>query len=158
VLSHMVPLFVAGSLLMTIDSPFFFCWAAATCLAAKGIFDQEKRVWPWVGVAVGVGFLAKYTMFLWPVCLIPFAILDSGFRSSLRFGWFWVMFPIALIFATAVVLFNAQHNWITVYHVHADTAAGFAWGHLPAFLAGQVGVLGVFICVAMIAAVVYVIR
>lgn len=157
-MSHMVPLFVAGSLLMTIDSPFFFCWAAATCLAAKGVFDKQKKVWPWVGVAIGVGFLAKYTMFLWPACLIPFAIVDSEFRSTLRSAWFWSMFPIALAFTTPVVVFNAQHNWITVYHVHADTSAGFGWENWPAFLAGQAGILGVFIFIAMVGGVIYVIR
>src|SRR3954467_14182626 len=33
-LNHIVPMFVPGSILMTIAPPFFFCWAAATFFAA----------------------------------------------------------------------------------------------------------------------------
>jgi len=33
-LNHLVPMFIAGSLLMTIDSPLFFCWGLATWLTA----------------------------------------------------------------------------------------------------------------------------
>src|SRR3954466_667964 len=32
-LFHIVPMFIAGSMLMTIDSPMFFCWALATFLS-----------------------------------------------------------------------------------------------------------------------------
>src|SRR6185436_4469385 len=42
-LNHIVPMFVAGSLLMTIDPPFFFCWAMATYFAAIAIFDDKPR-------------------------------------------------------------------------------------------------------------------
>src|SRR3954454_587529 len=64
-LNHIVPMFVAGSLLMTIDPPFFFCWALATYLLALILFHERRRLWPLVGVAVGLAFLAKYAMFLW---------------------------------------------------------------------------------------------
>src|SRR3982751_3331319 len=39
-LNHIVPMFVAGRVLMTIDPPMFFCWALATYFAAIAIFDQ----------------------------------------------------------------------------------------------------------------------
>ncbi|HEY1684087.1 MAG TPA: glycosyltransferase family 39 protein [Tepidisphaeraceae bacterium] len=157
-LSHTIPLYVAGSLLMTIDSPFFFCWALATVLAAKAIFQNRQRLWPFVGIAVGVGFLAKYTMFVWPVCLIPFLIADPSSRRILRSGWFWLAFPIALLFTTPVIIFNAQHNWITVHHVQADTSAGFSWTNLPAFLLGQAAIIGLFNFLILLGAVAYIFR
>src|SRR3954465_2686126 len=58
-LNGMVPMFIAGSVLMTIDPPFFFCWALATYLAAHAVFDGRKWCWPLIGIIVGVGFLAK---------------------------------------------------------------------------------------------------
>src|SRR3954464_12600448 len=64
-LFHIVPMFIAGSVLMTIDPPFFFCWALATYLLAHVIFDGRTRLWPLIGAVIGVGFLAKYAAFLW---------------------------------------------------------------------------------------------
>jgi hypothetical protein len=157
-LSHTVPLFVAGAILMTIDSPFFFFWALATALAAKAIFDNRNYLWPIVGIALGIGFLAKYTIFLWPICLVPFFIIDPAARRTLRTAWFWSMFPIAFVFTTPVIIFNARHNWITVHHVEADTTAGFAWSNLPTFLFGQAALLGPFNFIALLGAIVYVFR
>lgn len=157
-LSMTIPAFVAGSVLMTIDSPFFFFWALATCLAAKGIFDSKDYFWPLVGVALGLGFLAKYTIFVWPLCLIPFFIFDRPARRLLRSGWFWSMIPVALVFTTPVVIFNAQHHWVTVNHVHADTSAGFSWTNWPQFILSQIGIMGLFIFIILVGAVVYVFR
>ncbi|HWB53052.1 MAG TPA: glycosyltransferase family 39 protein, partial [Tepidisphaeraceae bacterium] len=157
-LSMTIPVFVAGSMLMTIDSPFYFFWALATCLAAKAIFDNRKWPWPLAGVAMGLGFLAKYTMFVWPLCLIPFFIVDRPARRHLRSAWFWSFLPIALAFTTPVIIFNAQHHWVTVYHVHADTIAGFSWGNLPAFLLGQAAILGFSIFFILVGAIAYVFR
>src|SRR5881396_3799365 len=70
-LNHIVPMFIAGSVLMTIDPPFFFCWALATYLLALVLFDGRRWAWPLIGVVVGVGFLAKYAMLLW----LPIALL-----------------------------------------------------------------------------------
>src|SRR4051794_31937904 len=57
-LNPVAPMFVAGSILMTIDPPMFFCWALATYFAARAIFDDRAAFWPLGGLAVGVGFLA----------------------------------------------------------------------------------------------------
>src|SRR3954468_8035457 len=43
-LYHIVPMFVAGSVLMTIDPPYFLCWALATYLLAIAVFDGKR--WP----------------------------------------------------------------------------------------------------------------
>src|SRR5690349_16191254 len=56
-LTHLVPMFVAGSVLMTIDPPFYFCWAAATCLAVKAVWDEKHWAWIAMGIVLGIGFL-----------------------------------------------------------------------------------------------------
>src|SRR3954465_5995367 len=66
-LNHLVPMFVAGSVLMTIDPPFFFSWGLATCFAVKAIFDEKKWAWIAMGIAIGLGFWAKFTELYWLV-------------------------------------------------------------------------------------------
>src|SRR5215471_376012 len=57
----LIPLFCIGSILMTIDplSVFFWAWGANLCWS--GIETGRVRYWFFVGVAVGMGFLAKFT-------------------------------------------------------------------------------------------------
>ncbi len=156
-LSHVMPLLAAGSLLMTIDPPFYFCWAMATCLAAIAIFDGKRWPWPWIGVAVGVGFLAKYAMLLWLVMLLVFLLIDRPSRGILRGAGFWIAVVIALAFTTPVIMWNAQHDWGTLHHVagHNLGRSGSFGSNVPDFITGQMAVVGPVTCVLMGGAVVW---
>src|SRR5258706_8080159 len=52
-LSYLTPMFLAAGLIMTTDPAYLFCWAAATCLAYKALWDE--RNWPWIAIGFGVG-------------------------------------------------------------------------------------------------------
>jgi len=53
-----IPLLVAGSTLMTIDSPYTCCWAWALVLGHRAVFRGCGWAWPLLGVIVGLGILA----------------------------------------------------------------------------------------------------
>src|SRR3954465_2661267 len=111
-LNGMVPMFIAGSVLMTIAPPFFFCWALATYLAAIAIFDGRRWIWPVIGVIVGIGFLAKYAMLLWlPTVLIALAVGPRS-RPILRTPGPWVASVVALLFTTPVIVWNQRNGWV----------------------------------------------
>ena len=156
-LYHVVPMFVAGSVLMTIDPPFFLCWAVATYLLAVAVFDGKRWAWPAIGVVVGVGFLAKYAMFLWLLpMLLVLATDKAGGRRWLRTRWPWLAVGVAVLFTTPVVVWNARHNWVSVGHVSTQTgatgAAKFSVGNVVEFVAGQAGVVGPLALVMLVAA------
>ncbi len=166
-LNALVPMFIAGSVLMTIDPPFFFCWALATYLLARIMFDgrqsqtvrQARVVWVGIGVAVGIGFLAKYAMFLWlPIMLIALWA-DRPSRRLLRTPGPWAAVGVAFLFTSPVIVWNARNGWVSLRHVAkqtgTDAADRFAPLNLPEFIGGQLGVLGPTIAVLMAAAVVY---
>lgn len=157
-LYHFIPVFIAGSILMTIDPPFFFCWALATCLAVKGLFDGSRWVWPVVGLILGAGFLTKYAMLLWWVGLGIFLLIDRPSRRWLRSGWFWSMPVIALACTAPVVYWNAQHHWVSLLHVKEQTGTGFRWSNPLEFLGGQVAILGLSLAIIMAGAVIYAVR
>jgi len=157
-LSHCVPVFIAGSILMTIDPPFFFCWAAATCLAVKAIFDESKWAWPALGVVVGIGFLAKYAMLLWFVCFGVFLYLDPASRKYLKSPRLWVAVGISLLFTMPVLMWNAQHGWVSFKHVNHQVGTGFKWLNPVEFIAGQAGIVGLSLFFILLGAINYVIR
>jgi hypothetical protein len=166
-LNHIVPMFVAGSLLMTIDPPFFFCWALATYLFALVLFDGRPRAWVWplIGVAIGIGFLAKYAAFLWlPTMLLVLHRDGPRGRRLLRSPGPWLTCGVALLFTIPVIAWNARHDWVSVMHVGKQTGTTAATdgsgllgapGRIIEFLAGQAAVIGPPLAVMLVAAALY---
>jgi 4-amino-4-deoxy-L-arabinose transferase-like glycosyltransferase len=158
-LNASVPMFIAGSVLMTIDPSFFFCWALSTYLLAHAIFDDRRWVWPLIGIVVGVGSLAKYGMLLWLPTMLLTLWVDRPSRR--RFGtiWPWLAAVIALSFLTPVLIWNQQHGWVTFRHVATqtgtDTAKHFAPLNFLEFIGSQIGVVGPPVVAMMIGAGVY---
>ena len=168
-LNHLVPMFVAGSVLMTIDPPMFFCWALATYFAAVTIFDDKSWAWPLVGLALGIGFLAKYATLLWFGGLVLFMVLDPLNRGSTELAEVkrrakvgaLLALAIALCMTVPVVVWNAQHGWVSFRHVAHQTGASggsFSHGNFPEFIASQIGAVGPILFVMMAIAVVHAFR
>jgi undecaprenyl-diphosphatase len=160
-LNHLVPLFIGGSLLMTIDSPLFFCWGLATYLAAIAIFDAKRWPWPLIGLVVGIGALGKYAMLLWLPILGASLLFDEANRRILRSAGPWIACAFALLCMTPVIIWNQQHNWVTLRHVaHQTGATGGAFSpmNILSLFGAQIGLVGPPLAVLMIAAIVQVIR
>lgn len=158
VLSGCVPAFMAGGLMMTIDPPFFFCWGLATCFAAVAVLEDKKWAWVGLGVALGLGVLAKFAMLLWLVGFVVFLAIDRPSRKYLKSPWFYGAILIGLAFMTPIVMWNAKHNWVTGRHVQADTETNFKIGSPFEMLGSQAAILGLSLATIMVGAVAYVFR
>src|SRR5437868_8955268 len=89
-LSYITPMFLAAGLIMTTDPAYLFCWAAASCLAVKAIWDQRRWAWIALGIMVGIGTLARFSMPLWMAGLLLFLITTPQMRRHLRTPWPWL--------------------------------------------------------------------
>ena len=165
-LGGLVPMYAAGGTLMTIDPPLFFCWALATCLAAKGAFDGSRPAWLAAGVAAGVGVLAKYAMLLWPPLVLLFLAVDPASRRRLRSPWPWLMVLVSLAFLAPPLFWNSRHDWVTFRHV--ATQIGGEAGHASLgrralaavfgpfeFVGPQVAAVNPALCVFLVGGVVH---
>jgi hypothetical protein len=140
-------------------------WALATYFMAIALFDPRQPRWPWIaaGLAIGIGALAKYGALLWLPSLLAFLLIDSQARKFLRSPWPWLMVLIALACLTPCVIWNAQHDWVSLKHVATSTGATPASGlklnpSTLEFVASQVGIVGPPLFVIMIAAIIHAIR
>jgi hypothetical protein len=112
-----LPLVAAGSSLMTIDSPYACCWGWALVLGYQAVFRSAWWAWPVTGLVVGLGILAKYTMVLWLPSLFLFLLITPSHRSLLRRPGPWVLAGIAALCCLPILIWNAQHDWVTFKHV-----------------------------------------
>lgn len=115
------PLLVVGSILMTIDPPLVLCWMWAVIAGWRALqADGKTRDWLIVGLALGLGFLCKYTAMLQLVCWVVFFALQPAARAHLRKAGPWLGLGVFALCTLPVLIWNAQHGWITVTHIAGD--------------------------------------
>ena len=122
------PLLVVGSVLMTIDPPLVLCWMWAVVAGWRAVQpDSKTRDWLAAGLALGLGFLCKYTAGLQIVCWVLFFAFQPSARIHLRKAGPWLGLLVFGICTLPVIIWNAQHNWITLDHVGGDAGLHSAW-------------------------------
>jgi membrane-associated phospholipid phosphatase len=158
------PLLVAGSILMTIDPPLVLCWMWAVVAGWRAAQPGGRtRDWLIAGLALGLGFLCKYTAMLQIVCWALFFALQPAARVHLKKIGPWLGLLVFGLCTAPVIIWNAQHDWITVFHVAGD--AGLTGPKAPLtltehlakslnyfieFTSGELGVLNpIFFCAAI---------
>ncbi len=148
VLASTLPVISAGSMLMTIDSPFVCCWAWALVFGYLALFAEKKWAWPALGLIVGLGILAKYTMALWFMSLGCFLLFTPDFRKQFRKPGVWIAGGISLLCCIPIIYWNWKNDWVTIKHVAvqagvpmAQRNSGIRWLGPLEFLGGQFGLL-----------------
>ncbi|HUD48212.1 MAG TPA: glycosyltransferase family 39 protein [Candidatus Baltobacteraceae bacterium] len=122
------PLTALGATVMTVDPLSVLFWTAAMIAGWRAAQPEgTTRQWLWVGLWMGLGFLSKYTNLAQCVCWAVFFLLWPPARRHLRRPGPYLALLIAALFTLPVVIWNAQHHWITVVHVASDGQLGEAW-------------------------------
>jgi undecaprenyl-diphosphatase len=139
---QLTPLVWAGSLLMTIDAPFVVAWTLGLWTAHRALTGGGAGAWLLLGLAVGVGSLAKYTMLFALPGLLLYLWLAPERRLSLRWRGPVLGILSALVVLAPVLIWNARTGWVSVRHVASQgRGGGLTLEHLVEFLGSQVLVL-----------------
>ena len=155
------PIITAGSVLMTIDSPFACLWTWALVCAHYAVVHESRWAWPTTGLLIGLGILAKYTMGLWLLSFVLFLLFTPTYRYLLVRSGFWVMVLVAFVSTLPILYWNYQNEWVTFRHVArqagiqtAKHSAGLRWLGPFEYLGGQFALLLGYAFVAWVCAMV----
>ena len=119
------PLLALGATLMTVDPLSVLFWTAAMLAGWRAIReDSTTRPWLWMGWWMGLGFLSKYTELLQWLCWAVFFVLWPPARKQLRRPGPYLALLVNLLCALPVLVWNYQHQWVTVSHVAGDAKIG----------------------------------
>jgi membrane-associated phospholipid phosphatase len=122
------PLMALGAIVMTVDPLSVLFWTAAMFAGWRAAQPAgTTRQWLWAGLWMGLGFLSKYTNLAQVVSFGVFFLLWPPARRHLRRPGPYLALLIAALFTLPVIIWNAQHHWITVRHVASDGQLGEAW-------------------------------
>ena len=139
---------LSASLIST-DVPLLTCWACALLAWTKLL---ETRAWTWafaLGLAIGIGLLAKYAMIYFVLCAALFVAIEPSARWLLRDARGLVTLGISLGVATLLItpniLWNVTNGLVTFSHTAANAKWSGTFFHpLKAleFIGAQFGVFG----------------
>ena len=144
VIISVTPLTALGATVMTVDPLSVLFWTAAMVVGWRAAQPSgTTRQWLWVGLWMGLGFLSKYTNIFQYLCWGTFFFLWPPARRHLRRPGPWLALGLGLLACLPVVIWNAQHHWITVEHVATDGQLDQAWRQtfVLDFLLTEAGIL-----------------
>lgn len=177
---NIIPLFATFGIIFTIDSPFLFFWILSLFLFWKTIefrtneTGKTKRgkkevhhsalssrqhvtkqspllYWVLLGLSVGLGLLTKHTMALFYPCAVMYLLLSKEFRKTLLTKGPLLMLIISLLVFSPVIVWNAQHDWVTFRHTLGQTHLSDGLNISPVsfieFVGSQIGVVTPFLIV-----------
>ncbi|XHR28755.1 MAG: ArnT family glycosyltransferase [Chthoniobacteraceae bacterium] len=140
---NLTPIFNVGGLLMTIDPISIFFWTAALWALWEALDRSPKfsLFWPLTGALIGLGFLGKYTNAMELLTIVLVLALTPKLRREFLRPGFWVMLAVFSLAVIPPVLWNSNHDWITIEHlrsrgglegkfsIHPEELLGFIGGH-----------------------------
>ncbi|HXX58886.1 MAG TPA: glycosyltransferase family 39 protein [Thermodesulfovibrionales bacterium] len=168
ILFQLIPLYSAFGLLFTIDSPFLFFWTLSLYLFWKTIHllpgagtegEAQREIdnaspgmergsilsWILLGVSMGLGLLTKYTMAFFPLCAFLYLIASKKGRALLGTIRPYLALLIGLVIFSPVIVWNAQHQWVTIRHTagqaHIHDGLQFSAASFFDFVGSQLGVV-----------------
>lgn len=148
--------------LASTDPLLLLCWSVGLLALIGALRAPDAWGWPvLLGLALGSGLLAKQAMIYLPLGLLVAALIDQRVRALLGSRRLVAIVAPAAILVTPFLLWNRAQGWPTFRHTAENTALGRAGVHLDelgAFLAGQVGLLGPLLTVAVVTALVLAVR
>ncbi len=151
-----IPIFAVGGLVMTIDPLSMFFWMAAIYAfwLALERGSSSNLWWAATGLLIGLGLLCKYTNAMQYVSIVLLLLWTPKHRRELARLGFWLMTLMIALCLLPPLIWNSQHEWISVIHTTVRGGLGKAFhfhpGEFLTFLAMHFGVYSPLIFGAML--------
>jgi dolichol-phosphate mannosyltransferase len=111
VLSQILPFFFLSGFLMTPDAPLAVAWAATLYFLERALIADRPKAWWGAGIALGIGFVSKYSIGLLVPATLLFMVWDRLSHPWWRRWEPYAAALLALAIFSPVILWNAQHGW-----------------------------------------------
>jgi 4-amino-4-deoxy-L-arabinose transferase-like glycosyltransferase len=114
----------------------FLWWVAIATMMIKLIKTNDARWWLGIGAAIGLGMMTKYTMAFFVVAL-GVGVLLTPLRRYLRSPYLWGGAAIAVLIFAPNLIWQIQHNFISLEFLGSIHERDIAQGRTDKFLIEQ---------------------
>ena len=142
-----------SSLLITTDVPLILFWTIALYAWVMLVKRQSMAFAILLGVAIGLGLLAKQAMIYAVLCIACHAVVSRDAREALKGGRAIVAALLAFALFVPNLIWNAEHGFPTAKHTAANIAWHYPYIHplrLLEYVGVQFGVFGPILLVVLL--------
>lgn len=113
VLLNLTLMAAVGTLIVTPDAPLLVASSFLLFFLAKVLQTGRGAWWLAVGAAAGCALLSKYTAMFFGVAILIWLVAVPKLRHWLLSPWLWLGGLVALALFAPVILWNAEHHWVS---------------------------------------------
>ena len=151
-----IPLFAAESILMTIDPLSICSWAWAMNVFWTALESAKLRHWVFLGVIIGLGFLAKFTNGVQLMCIALFLCWSQPHRRFLISRQAFAMCAVFVATISPLLFWNYQNGWVHVGALHSRSGVDSSFhihpGEFLKFVGGECAVFSPLLAVGLVIA------
>ena len=129
-----VPFCLGGGYQMMYVAFDCIAWTLTAYFVVKLLRTEDPRWWVGIGAGIGFGMMTKYTMGFFALSIVAGVLLTPA-RRYLRSKWLWIGVALSILIWLPNVLWQAQHNFVSLdflSHIHArDVRQGRTSDFLP---------------------------
>jgi len=129
-----VPFCLGGGYQMMYVAFDALAWVATAYFIVRLLQSEDPRWWVAIGAAIGFGMMCKYTIGFFVLSIVA-ALLLTPARRYLRSKWLWIGVALSILIWLPNLLWQAQHQFISLdflSHIHArDVRQGRTANFLP---------------------------
>ncbi len=141
-----------SAFIIATDAPLLLLWSVALYAFIRTRENGGRSWWLVVGLAVGIGLLAKYAMAYWVLSALAFVLSDRAERRHL--APLLIALGLALVIYAPNLWWNWQHGFVSYLHTEDDADLMGPLFHpraLMRFFASQFAVFGPLFFAALLA-------
>jgi len=121
-----------SAIIMSTDAPLLLCWTIALYAFVRAREPGSERWWWVMGIAAGVGLLAKYAMAYWLLSALLFLLLFRDERRHLR--RFFAAVALALVVYLPNFAWNLANNFVSYRHTRDNASLHGSLVHPESFV------------------------
>jgi hypothetical protein len=129
-----VPFCLGGGYEMQYVAFDCLAWVSTAYCVVRLLVSENPRWWVGIGTGIGFGMLCKYTMGFFVLGIVAGVLLTPA-RRYLKSKWLWIGVALSIVIWLPNLLWQAQHNFISLdflSHIHArDIRQGRTTYFLP---------------------------
>jgi 4-amino-4-deoxy-L-arabinose transferase-like glycosyltransferase len=126
---------MAGTLIQYMAFDYLW-WVVVAFFLVRLLASGDPRYWLGIGAGIGLGMLTKYTIAFWVMGLVV-AVLVTPARKYLKSKWLWLGAALALLIYLPNLIWQIQHDFISLDFLQAIHARDMEWGRSNSFLPDQ---------------------
>jgi hypothetical protein len=139
-----------------------FFWALAVLLFWNALHNGRTSTWFWLGLAIGAGFLAKFTNGVQLVCIALFLLWSKEHRPLLFSRKMLVLGAAFGLASTPILWWNIQTGWVHAMALHSRSGVTDSFHIRPLqtlrFVGEQFGVMSPLFTLGIVVATVALLR